>query len=201
MEFAEFDVLHALAVRKSGTAAQLARLLGAPEPDVAEALEKLTASGAVAGARGIVMPTPAGRSTVEAEYAEKFAGLRSDDAFVAAFDRFEALNPLLLALLTRWQTVSRAGTSVPNDHTDADYDAKVLDELGDLHDKTEPVLAKLAAPAPRFAAYADRLGEAYERALTGEPDYVSGVRVDSYHTVWHELHEDLLRTLGRERHE
>lgn len=197
----EFDVLHALAVRKAGTPEQLARLLGAPEAAVADALAKLTAAGAVAGARGIVMPTPAGRSTLDAEYPERFGVLRADESFVAAFERFEALNPGLLALLTRWQTVSRAGTSVPNDHSDEDYDAKVLDELGDLHERTEPVLAALAAPAPRFGAYATRLDEAYERALSGEPDYVSGVRVDSYHTVWHELHEDLLRTLGRERDE
>lgn len=32
-------------------------------------------------------------------------------------------------------------------------------------------------------------------------DYVGGVRCDSYHTVWFELHEDLLRILGATRHE
>ena len=36
---------------------------------------------------------------------------------------------------------------------------------------------------------------------TGEIDWVSGVRIDSYHTVWFELHEDLLRMLGRTRQE
>ena len=30
---------------------------------------------------------------------------------------------------------------------------------------------------------------------------MTGVRVDSYHIVWHELHEDLLRMLGRTRQE
>jgi hypothetical protein len=35
--------------------------------------------------------------------------------------------------------------------------------------------------------------------LSGAIDYVSGVKVDSYHTVWFELHEDLLRMLGRSR--
>jgi hypothetical protein len=28
---------------------------------------------------------------------------------------------------------------------------------------------------------------------------MSGVRVSSYHTVWFEMHEDLLRLLGRTR--
>jgi hypothetical protein len=45
----------------------------------------------------------------------------------------------------------------------------------------------------------DRLNAALDRISAGDNDYVSGVRVDSYHTVWFELHEDLLATLGIER--
>ncbi|NQV20995.1 MAG: hypothetical protein HQ511_06225, partial [Rhodospirillales bacterium] len=42
---------------------------------------------------------------------------------------------------------------------------------------------------------------ALEKAEDGETEFVSGAKVDSYHTVWFELHEDLLRILGREREE
>jgi hypothetical protein len=49
--------------------------------------------------------------------------------------------------------------------------------------------------------YRVRLAEAYDQVLAGQHEYVSGVRIDSYHTVWFELHEDLLRMLGREREE
>ena len=49
------------------------------------------------------------------------------------------------------------------------------------------------------AVHRRRLAEALARASAGETDYVSGVRVASYHTVWFELHEDLLRLLGRTR--
>jgi hypothetical protein len=90
---------------------------------------------------------------------------------------------------------------VPNDHSDAAYDTKIINELGDLHERAEPVLRALSAKLPRYRAYEDRLAAAYDQALGGETDFVSGVRVDSYHLVWHELHEDLLRVLGRGRQE
>jgi hypothetical protein len=35
----------------------------------------------------------------------------------------------------------------------------------------------------------------------GEGDWFTSPLVDSYHTVWFELHEDLLATLGLERAE
>jgi hypothetical protein len=200
MEFGML-VLHGLSVRKSGTAEQVARLLGESAGEVGSALDTLRTSGDVAGAKGMFMPTPAGRARLEETYPAEFAAVRADECFAAAFERFEAINTRLLALLTRWQTVSRGGTTVPNDHSDLDYDAKVIDELGAIHERAEPVLAVFAKQGPRFAAYARRLDEAAEKALTGDGDFVSGVRVDSYHTVWHELHEDLLRTLGRSRKE
>ena len=45
------------------------------------------------------------------------------------------------------------------------------------------------------------VGAALTRRRGGETDYVSGVRVARYHTVWFEMHEDLLRLTGRERPE
>ena len=194
-------VLHALAVRKSGTAEQVAAVLGLDPAAVESELNRRSEAGDVLGAKGIFMATPAGRARLDSAYPDAYAGLRREEQFIASADRFETINKRLLDLLTRWQTLSRAGVSVPNDHSDPDYDAKIIDELGDLHDRSEPVLTTMAGPVPRFGSYRDRLGAAYERALTGEPDFVSGVRVDSYHTVWHEAHEDLLRVLGRSREE
>ncbi len=42
---------------------------------------------------------------------------------------------------------------------------------------------------------------ALERAEGGAIEWVSDARILSYHTVWFELHEDLLRILGRQRSE
>lgn len=189
--------LHGLAVKKSGTADQVAALLGRDPAAVREELDQGVAAGEIISAKGMYMPTPAARARLEAAYAR--AKARTDEEFIAAADRFEAVNRQLLEVLTRWQTISRAGTSVPNDHSDPAYDAKIINELGDLHERVEPILDAFAARVPRYAAYRDRLAAAYDRALGGDNDFVTGVRVDSYHTVWHELHEDLLRMLGRSR--
>jgi hypothetical protein len=191
--------LHGLVVKKTGTADQVAALLGLDPAAMQAELDRCEAAGEVIGAKGIYMPTPAGRSRLEAAYPHDCADVRADETFTGTADRFEVVNKRLLEVLTRWQTISRAGTSVPNDHADPDYDAKIIDELGELHERTEPVLDALVAKIPRYAAYRDRLAAAYDKALGGNNDFVTGVRVDSYHTVWHELHEDLLRILGRSR--
>lgn len=192
-------VLHGLVVRKAGTAGQIAMILGWDMPEVQAALNHGVAAGDVLSAKGTFMPTSAGRSRIDAAYGQAYAEVRSGSGFAAAADRFEVLNKRLLALLTRWQMISRAGASVPNDHSDPAYDTKIIDELGDLYERAEPVLGSFIAQLPRYSAYRDRLASAYDSALAGQSDYVSGVRVDSYHTVWHELHEDLLRVLGRRR--
>lgn len=88
---------------------------------------------------------------------------------------------------------------LPNDHADTDYDAAVLEELAKLDEEAGPVLDQLAGLVPRLGVHRRRLSEALDRASAGETDYVSGVRVASYHTVWFELYEDLLRLLGRTR--
>jgi hypothetical protein len=90
---------------------------------------------------------------------------------------------------------------VPNDHSDSDYDHGVIDRLGQQHERAQRPLDQLAELEQRLGEYTRRLDEAYDKVLAGEIDFVSGARVDSYHAVWFELHEDLLRMLGREREE
>ena len=61
-----------------------------------------------------------------------------------------------------------------------------------------PVLTDSEALA-RFGGYRGRLSNALARAREGGVDWVTRPVIDSYHTVWFELHEDLLATLGRTR--
>lgn len=197
----ELLALHGLVVKKAAEAGEVARILGAPEDEVTKALEAAVGSGDAMGARGKYMATPQGRQRLDAAYPEEFAELRRDDGFVGAWQRFERINRDLKQLMTEWQTKTVGGEQVPNDHDDPDYDAAIVDRLGDLHERAEPVLGQLAGGVPRLDRYRERLEAAYDRALAGETDYVSGVRVDSYHTVWFELHEDLLRMLGQQREE
>ena len=63
----------------------------------------------------------------------------------------------------------------------------------------QPICAELAATLERFGSYGPRLAEARARVEGGDVDWFTKPMIDSYHTVWFELHEDLLATLGIER--
>jgi hypothetical protein len=77
----------------------------------------------------------------------------------------------------------------------------VIDRLGGLHEQAEGILERLSAKLPRLQYYADKLLAALEASEDGDHEWVSDIRRDSYHTVWFELHEELLRIMGREREE
>ncbi|HEY2055500.1 MAG TPA: hypothetical protein VGH14_16330 [Solirubrobacterales bacterium] len=198
----ELLALHGLAVKKAGTPAGVAAVVGGEEAEIAASLEAAVADGRAAGAKGTFMVAPAGREWLEGRYPEVFAGFRADPAATETYGRFERINRVLLALFTDWQMVpSAGGERVPNDHSDPDYDTEVIDRLGAQHERAERVLDDFGDLEPRLALYKERLDAAYDKALAGEREWVSGARIDSYHTVWFELHEDLLRMLGREREE
>jgi len=193
--------LHGLAVKKAGTAAAVADVLGRDEAEIASALDEAAAAGLAIGANGTYMATPAGREWLDEQYPTAFAELRENPDADAAYERFERINRELLALFTDWQMMPAGSERVPNDHSDPDYDRGVIDRLGQQHDRAQRPLDQFAELDPRLGEYSRRLESAYDKVLAGEIDFVSGARVDSYHTVWFELHEDLLRMLGREREE
>lgn len=199
---AELLALHGLAVKKAGSPAAVAVVLGTEEAGIESALEAAVAAGRAAGAKGTFMVAPAGREWLDEQYPAAFAEFRADPEASEAYERFERINRELLSLFTDWQMMpSAGGERVPNDHSDADYDNGVIDRLGAQHERAEKVLDRFAALEPRLGIYKQRLDDAYDKVLAGEVDWVSGARIDSYHTVWFELHEDLLRMLGREREE
>jgi pyruvate,orthophosphate dikinase len=49
--------------------------------------------------------------------------------------------------------------------------------------------------------YGARLTRAVEAATAGDARFVASPRVDSYHGIWFELHEDLIQLAGRTRAE
>jgi hypothetical protein len=62
-----------------------------------------------------------------------------------------------------------------------------------------PICEELARSLRRFANYGPRLTTALERVRSGDIDWFTKPMIASYHTIWFELHEDLLATLGIER--
>ena len=76
-----------------------------------------------------------------------------------------------------------------------------IGRLVTVHEAVLPITDDLAAALARFARYGPRLTNAVDRVRAGEVDWFTKPVLDSYHTVWFELHEDLLATLGIERGE
>ncbi len=111
---------------------------------------------------------------------------------------FLPINRTLRELCTAWQI--RPDGSV-NDHSDAMYDAGVRDRLDDIHDATTPILDRLVAVLPGIGEYGPRLQTALDRLDAGENSWLASPLMDSYHTVWMHLHQELLMTLGMTRKE
>ena len=194
-------VLHGLAIKKHADAAAVAAAIGLDQAEVQAALDEAVAKGRAVRAGDAYSLTPVARVALDGAYSRLFAAQRGDPAFTAACERFEVINRDLKALMTAWQTIEIDGESVLNDHTNKDYDNRLIDRLGALHERAEAILQQLSAGLPRLAIYARKLEAALEKAEDGAIEWVSGARIESYHTVWFELHEDLLRILGRTRQE
>ena len=141
----------------------------------------------------MVTLSPAGRE-LHAAWARYDDDTEPRSAAQRLFDEFEELNQELLAVCSAWQV--RPG-GVPNDHGDAKYDWDVIGRLERLHERAAPRIRRVARSAGRFADYDRRLRHALRKVIDdGETDWFTSPRLDSYHTVWNQMHEDLLLALG-----
>lgn len=143
--------------------------------------------------------TRAGRAEGERLLALQLDSAGCREGLEAVYGDFLPLNAEVLEVCTDWQVVRRDGRSSPNDHSDPGHDRSVLDRLADLHHRTRPLLERATALLERFGGYEPRLGAALHHTLAGRTEWFTRPTIDSYHTVWFELHEDLLATLGRRR--
>ncbi len=194
-------VLHGLAIKKHGDAGEVAEIIDRPVDIVARVLDDAAAQGRVVGNAGRYLLAPVAQIALAGEYSRYYSGLRGDAGFILGYEQFERVNTDLKALITDWQTMELAGGRVNNDHSNADYDAAIIDRLGALHERAEIVLSRLTSGLARLAVWPRRLVAALEKAEDGAVEWVSDARTPSYHTVWFEMHEDLLRILGRTRSE
>lgn len=192
-------VLHGLAIKKHADAAAVAKLVGLSTERASAALAEAVKRGRANEAQGRFILAPMARMALDGEYSKYYSDLRANTDFAAAYEGFERINLELKQLITDWQTMDVAGKRVPNDHSNAAHDEKVIDRLGDLHERADKIFARLAAGLPRLQIYRDHLLQALEKAEDGAIEWVSDARIDSYHTVWFELHEELLRLMGKTR--
>ena len=191
-------VLHGLRLKGFAEPEAVADLTGLAHDDVVKHLDALRDEGLVVHREGRLTGwqlTAPGRAEQERLLAEEVDDLGVRAAIEDAYRRFLALNGELLDVCTAWQLRD----DVINDHADAVYDAGVVDRLHVLHAKVEPILAALEATLDRYDGYRDRLADSLAKLRAGDTDWFTKPLIDSYHTVWFQLHEDLLNTLGMER--
>ena len=91
------------------------------------------------------------------------------------------------------------GEQVLNDHSDPGYDKGVIDRLVELDKQAQPVCESLARRLERFKSYGSRFTYALEMVLRGDTEWIAKPMIESYHTIWFELHENFFSTLGINR--
>ncbi|MEV0110954.1 hypothetical protein AB0H42_32150 [Nocardia sp. NPDC050799] len=188
-------VLQAARFKGRPTESDLAAAAGLTDTALSSVLEPLLAAGELQRAGTRVKITAAGR----ARLGELLVAERATVDQVLLRQRylgFGVVNDDLKQLVTDWQLIN--GTR-PNDHTDADYDARIVARLGELHERFAPLLAEFVELAPRLAQYRDRLAGALAKIRSGDSAWLARPLVDSYHTVWFELHEELIGLGGMSR--
>jgi hypothetical protein len=190
------DVPAMQAVRLKGMATPevIAGATGRSEADALAALQTLLAAGDVQERAGRYRVTREGRDRLDALLADERGGV--DTAAVKAlYAEFTPLNTEFKELVHGWQL--RDGE--PNDHSDAAYDGAVLERFYALDASFRPLLARITPLVGRLECYPDRFASALERVRAGEHEWFLRPLVDSYHTVWFELHEELIGLAGLTR--
>ncbi|MCW2721752.1 hypothetical protein [Pseudonocardia sp.] len=192
----ELAVLRIVAVKGRVAAAEVADSLGLDVSDVGRLGDRLVADGAFKETLRGWRLSEDGRARAAEALDRERAGI-DHDALAAAYDEFCVLNGELKQIVTDWQL--RDG--VPNDHADTGYDSGVLARLGDLHRRARPLVGRVGEIAPWTARYVARFDRADREIAAGDTAWVARPIMDSYHTVWFELHEDLIGLLGLTRSE
>jgi pyruvate,orthophosphate dikinase len=196
------DCLRAISIKGLTPVQGLAdAVLSTPE-DIQPILDQLVVDGLATTVAGAYRLTEAGTARSR-ELLEAERGAWGSDQAVAALDAFLDIDHRVKEVVTAWQLRDHVtgGDQVVNDHADAAYDLGVLDRLAAIHDDATAWLGSHASGSPRLAVYGLRLGRALDAARGGDGRYVASPRVDSYHGIWFELHEDLIGLAGRTREE
>jgi hypothetical protein len=185
------EVLHSVRIKGVATPEGVAIATGLDAAEVESALAALEAEG-------MVVKRPSKRRpgwVVTEEGRERHSDWLADargaetERLEEPYSDFLAVNHDVKGLAARWQGAS------------SDVERfELIEAIEDAHEKAVPALEGAASVVPRYGRYRDRLNTALEK-LDADPSYFVSPRVDSYHTVWFECHEDFLLTLDRTRAE
>lgn len=190
----ELAVGQAIRLKGRPTHEEVAAATGLGEETVGGVVSSLVEAGHAVEKSGRVRLTPEGKEHVAGLVAQEREGLDAE-RLESIHERFVAVNGDFKAIASDWQQKD----GEPNDHEDRAYDAAVLARLDDVDARLRPLLAELAEVMPRSAPYAGRFRRAMEGIEAGDHQWFLHPLRDSYHTVWFELHEELIQATGRNR--
>ena len=194
------DLLVTLAIKGSSTLQQLIEVVAAEMALIESLIKQMQDDAFVETSGDQLRLTPAGKlAAADAIAASRSTATLDEKRAAHLLEEFHALDGRMKTIVTGWQMRDIAGEQVLNDHSDAAYDSDLLDELAALDADTTAFLDPLAKPLRAFRIYGSRLGRALQLARAGDQRYVASPRVDSYHSVWFELHEHLIRLAGQKR--
>jgi hypothetical protein len=191
----EVTVLQAVRLKGRVSEEDLLATLGEDPADVAATLTQLIGAGLLVQGKTLRV-SPEGRERLNALLAEERSGI-DQSSLAKAYDDFRAVNNTFKALVADWQIKD----GQPNAHDDAEYDAAVLNRLGAVHEQVSPIIAAVTILLPRLGAYGEKLNSALVKVQAGDTIWLARPIIDSYHTVWFELHEELIVASGLTREE
>lgn len=201
---AEDLALHGVRILGFASSGRVATRFGLDADEVDETLLDHEARGWVTqssfgGTSGWSL-TPAGRDENERRLATELEQAAARPVVAAAYQTFLPLNLRLTRAVTDWQIrPSRLDAMQANDHADFAWDQRVQRSLTTIGGELRLVVGPVASLLARFEGYADRYAAALLHVEHGQRLWLDAPDRDSVHTVWMQLHEDLIATLGIER--
>jgi pyruvate,orthophosphate dikinase len=189
-------VVRALFIKGFATPEGLAPALG--EEETGAILDRTTADGVTELTGAMFQLTPDGKAMGAEMMASDRQAWGVENAS-KALDDFLPIDGRMKEIVTAWQMREVDGEPVLNDHTDAAYDESVLAEFASLHHDAAAWLRPLTEGLARLVLYVARLERAADLVADGNHAYIASPTVDSYHSIWFELHEDLIHLAERTR--
>jgi pyruvate, orthophosphate dikinase len=191
-------LLMCLRIKGFGKAEAIGEAMGASADEVQGLLADLVARQWAEQIKVGYRLSPSGRAEADKAFELERAGLDLR-IFAQRYEEFSPINDAFKQLVTRWQMRDVGDRQVRNDHTDAAYDRSVLEGFDPIHRDISDLIGAIATSTPRIGGYRPRLDLALGKIRSGDLRYIAAPDRDSYHTVWFELHQDLIGLAGTTR--
>jgi hypothetical protein len=176
------------------------RAMSSQTVEVPALLGRLESAGLVEERRGRWRLTDEGRAEGERLLRIELDSADARSDVTNAYARVLDLNGPLLRVCTDWQLRDANPSSlIFNDHTDEQFDQAVLARHARIHERAVLVCDDLTRNLDRFGCFAVRFNGAFDRIISGDAAALDAPTPDSYHSVWFQLHENLIATLGVDR--